>query len=125
MRSGIAQRVDLPHLATPKFKETLAEMLKNPRYYETAQKKGQLMRDQPEKPIERAMWWVEYVLRNKDISHLKNEQLLRMNFVVKHSIDVILIYGAVGALLLYIFCKVVKCLFGRSKPTDKKKVKKH
>lgn len=30
-----------------------------------------VLRDQPMEPLDKAVWWTEYVLRHKDTSHLK------------------------------------------------------
>lgn len=122
VKAGIARRVDLSSIADPTFKETLEVMLTDLTYYKTAQRKANLFRDQPEKPINRALWWIEYVLRNPDVSHLKSRKLMDMNFVVKHSIDVILIIGSVVALLLFVVLKVILCLVRSSRSSRKIKM---
>lgn len=49
--------------------------------------RSKLLRDQPEKPIDRAVWWVEYVLRNPDASHLRTPTI-ELGFFRSNSLDV-------------------------------------
>lgn len=99
--------MDLPAIGTAVLKDTLQEMLSNPIYRDNAQKQSQLFRDQPDKPIGRALWWVDYVLRNPNISHLQNPRLHEMNFVVKHSIDII---GGLVLLLVILMSLLFKVI---------------
>lgn len=45
------------------------------RYYRTAQTKSKIMRDQPIQPMEKAIFWIEYVLRHGPCSHLRTAAL--------------------------------------------------
>lgn len=76
--------------------------------------------DQPEKPLERAVWWINWVLRNPNPDHLTSPTL-KLGFIKSN------IYDILGAALLlvfvviYVFYKLVSlCL--RKKVV---KVKKH
>lgn len=42
------------------------------RYKENAVKIGKLIGDQPMTGLERAIWWIEYVIRNNGAPHLRN-----------------------------------------------------
>lgn len=95
------------------FKVTLKEMLTNPVYQETARRRSHLFRDQKETPMERALWWIDYVLRNPNITHLKNSKLDGMNFIVKHSIDVIGVLMVLVVLLVIVSLKCIKIVLGR------------
>lgn len=109
--------MDLTAVGEPVFRETLKELLERPSFLEKAREKGRLFRDQPEKPIERALWWVEYVLRNPEISHLKNPEFHEMNFLVKHSIDV---YAILFVIILVVFWGILKCACWKKKSVEDK-----
>lgn len=107
MRAGIARKVDLLSIGEKVFKDTLGEMLSNSVYTDRARRKSQLFRDQPETPIDRALWWIDYVMRNPEISHLKNKKLHEMNFIVKHSIDLFVLLIILLSTIVLVFYKVL------------------
>jgi len=41
------------------------------RYKENMIRAGNLFRDRPRSPMEESLWWVDYVLRSNDTSHLR------------------------------------------------------
>ncbi|XP_066259822.1 UDP-glycosyltransferase UGT5-like isoform X2 [Euwallacea similis] len=47
------------------------EILYNPKYRENAQKRAKLYHDRAMKPMEAAVYWVEYVIRHGGVPHLK------------------------------------------------------
>lgn len=53
------------------------------------------------------MWWIDYVLRNPDISFLKNPMLAKQNVFVKHSMDVIAFLLVLVTTFLLLVCKAV------------------
>lgn len=82
------------------------------------------MQDQPELPIDRAMWWIDYVLRNEDISFLQSTKLQNMNLIVTHSIDVIVAIVLTIILISIISVKMCLCLVkGKRKISVSKNVK--
>ena len=58
-------------------------------------------RDQPELPLERALWWVEWILRNPDSDHLKTPANTKLNGFQSNSYDVIAV--VILALILLVF----------------------
>lgn len=100
---GLAKRVDLHSIGGVELKIALTELLSNPVYMETAKRKSHMFQSQAEPPLVRALWWIDYVLTHADVSHLKNRKLSEMNFIVKHSVDlvaVILVVFTLGFVLL-------------------------
>lgn len=41
-------------------------------YVKNIVKLRELMQDQPQKPLDRAIWWIEYVLRHRSARHLRS-----------------------------------------------------
>lgn len=73
-------------------------------------------RDQPEKkPLDRAIWWIEFILRNPNPSYLRSP-VLDLGFFKSNLYDVILMAFVVGSgifgALLFVLVKYVRKLFG-------------
>lgn len=71
--AGVAVRVDFKTLTSEELKSAISEVLVNPNYRENMRKRSNLFRDQPQKPLDRAIWWCEYVLRNPQPTHLRQK----------------------------------------------------
>lgn len=81
-----------------------------------------VFRDQKETPLERAVWWVEWMLRNPNANHMRSEA--DINFIQLQSIDVLAFIFIVILLALWliklVICGVLKCLLiGYSKKAKK------
>lgn len=56
-------------------------------------------RDQPEKPIERAVWWTEYILRHPNPVHLQSP-VPKLGFLRSNLFDIVFAIG-------FFFCLMV------------------
>uniref|UniRef100_A0A3Q3FEI1 UDP-glucuronosyltransferase n=1 Tax=Labrus bergylta TaxID=56723 RepID=A0A3Q3FEI1_9LABR len=100
---GGAVIVDIALLDRHIFAEALMAALYNSSYRENMQTLSRLHRDQPMKPLDQAVFWIEYVIRHKGASHLKT-QSYKMSWFVYNSVDVI------AALLAVIFLVTTICI---------------
>ncbi|KAJ8923421.1 hypothetical protein NQ315_001979 [Exocentrus adspersus] len=70
---GIAVRVDVrPYLDKENLKKAIIEVISNPKYKNAIIRLKQLALDTPMTGLEKAVWWTEYVIRNKGAKHLRN-----------------------------------------------------
>lgn len=99
-RLGMAEGMNYINLNTADIKSTLVKVIRNANYSINAKKVSQQYRDQKEKPLDRAVWWIEWVLRNPDIENLRSP-VLRLGYFVGNSFDII----------AFIFCIVFLSLF--------------
>lgn len=88
--------LNLKNINSTRFKDAIQEMMTNPKYKRNAQLRSKNFQDQKEHPLERAIWWIDYVLRNPDISFLKHPELANINVCIKHSIDIIAFLVVLG-----------------------------
>jgi glucuronosyltransferase len=82
---------------------------------------SQQFRDQPEKPIERATWWIEWALRNPNNVHLASPTMHLGSFK-SNLYDIKLFVIFVAAFIVYY---LRKCLQNLSKRTVNDKNNKH
>lgn len=66
-------------------------------------------RDRPETPLELAVWWIEFALRNPDLSYMKSP-VLKLGFLKANNFD-ILLFVVVALVLVSFF--IVKCFSGK------------
>ncbi|XP_060926798.1 UDP-glucuronosyltransferase 2A2-like [Limanda limanda] len=115
---GVAKVMDIATVNRENFLEALEEVLHEPSYRENMRKLSNLQRDQPIKPMDRAMFWIEFVMRHKGAPHLRTDSY-KMSMVQYYSIDVIACLLAVGLAAFTLFIAVIKFLccrvFYRSK----------
>ena len=70
--SGYALRILFPEINHETFKDKITEMTNNKKYYNRAKEVSKLLTDNPLKPMDEAMYWIEYVIRHKGAKHLKS-----------------------------------------------------
>uniref|UniRef100_A0A3P8TTL6 UDP-glucuronosyltransferase n=1 Tax=Amphiprion percula TaxID=161767 RepID=A0A3P8TTL6_AMPPE len=109
---GVAKVLDLATVNRDNFLEALKEVLYKPSYKEKMKVLSSLHRDQPMKPLDRAMFWIEFVMRHKGAAHLRTESY-KMSTIQYHSIDVAAFLLAVVLLIFAVFIAAVKFLWRR------------
>ncbi|XP_055547923.1 UDP-glucosyltransferase 2-like [Wyeomyia smithii] len=68
---GIGKTIWMERLTTEKLRETILEVISNKKYKRNIERLGKLVRDQPMRPVEKAVWWTEYVIRHQGASHYR------------------------------------------------------
>ncbi|XP_051806760.1 UDP-glucuronosyltransferase 2A1-like [Acanthochromis polyacanthus] len=115
---GVAKALDLATVNKDNFLEALKEVLYQPSYREKMKVLSSLHRDQPMKPLDRAMFWIEFVMRHKGAAHLRTESY-KMSTIQYHSIDVAAFLLAVVLFIFAVLIAAVKFvwrrLFGQNK----------
>ncbi|CAB1417424.1 unnamed protein product [Pleuronectes platessa] len=109
---GVAKVMDIATVNRENFLEALEEVLYEPSYRENMRKLSNLQRDQPIKPLDHAVFWIEFVMRHKGAPHLRTESY-KMSLVQYYSIDVIGCLLAVGLAAFTLFIAVIKFLWRR------------
>ncbi|XP_074525790.1 UDP-glucuronosyltransferase 2A2-like isoform X2 [Halichoeres trimaculatus] len=109
---GVAKVLDVATVNKDNFLEAVKEVLYDPSYREKMKTMSNLQRDQPMKPLDRAMFWIEFVMRHKGAPHLRTESY-KLSFIQYHSIDVMAFLTAVIVLVLFVFILTLKFLWRR------------
>eukprot|EP00064_Thunnus_orientalis_P022816 superscaffoldBa00008041_g23036 len=71
------------------FLKAIQEVLNDPSYRMNMQRLSRLHRDQPMKPLDNALFWIEFVMRHKGAAHLRTESY-KLPWYSYYSVDVVL-----------------------------------
>lgn len=69
---GVAELLRYDEIDANTVEQKLRTVLEDVRYAERMAQRSRIYRDQPEPPLQRAVWWVEWMLRNKGAPHLRS-----------------------------------------------------
>lgn len=116
---GYAIKVPFDGITEKKLTKALNEILNNPSYKENAKRRSAIMHDQQVKPIDKAIYWIEYVIRHKGAPHL-HCAALDLSWYQRSMLDVLaIIAGAIFA-VIFIFTFAVKTMCGKKRKTNTK-----
>ncbi|XP_053451869.1 UDP-glucuronosyltransferase 2B4-like [Nycticebus coucang] len=118
---GAAVTLDFTTMSSADLLSALKTIINDPIYKENAVRLSRIHHDQPVKPLDRAVFWIEFVMRHGGARHLRAAAHDLM-WVQYHSLDVIGFLLACGAAVMLVLTK--SCLFCYRKfATPKKKGK--
>lgn len=107
---GVAEQLLWPDVTTEALHSKIVKILEDPSYATNMKIVSQLFRDQPELPLDRAIWWIEWVMRNPNTGHMRGISH-ELNFIELQSIDVIAVFVLFIAVILWIGLKVQLFVF--------------
>ncbi|XP_074130820.1 UDP-glucuronosyltransferase 2B17-like isoform X9 [Sminthopsis crassicaudata] len=105
---GAAVEVDFNSMTTEDMLNALKTVINDPSYKENAMRLSRIHHDQPVKPLDRAVFWIEFVMRHKGAKHLR-PAAHDLTWYQYHSLDVIGFLLACVATVVFIVTKC--CLF--------------
>ncbi|TMS02497.1 UDP-glucuronosyltransferase 2B15 [Larimichthys crocea] len=120
---GAARVVEAKSLTKENFLEALKDILDTPSYRNNIQHLSQLHHSQPMSPMDTAIFWIEYVIRNKGAAHLQSAGF-SLPWYSYYCVDVAVVFMAlIGAFVWasVLVCRILCCRRSRRKM----KVKSH
>jgi glucuronosyltransferase len=110
VNSGFAIKINFQKLNIKIFKSTILEVFENPIYRNNVRKISERFRDQKEKPLERAVWWCEFLIRHPNPDHLRAQDVtLGLLGSLLPDIQLIILVVFVGILFsIYTLIKKIK-----------------
>ncbi|XP_012328831.2 UDP-glucuronosyltransferase 2A2 isoform X2 [Aotus nancymaae] len=102
---GAAVEVNLNTMTSVDLLSALRTVINEPSYKENAMRLSKIHHDQPVKPLDRAVFWIEFVMRHKGAKHLR-PAAHNLTWFQYHSFDVIgfLLVCVTMAIFLVIQC---------------------
>ncbi|KAK5642052.1 hypothetical protein RI129_008219 [Pyrocoelia pectoralis] len=117
---GYGISVPYEYLNEERLTAALEQGLKNPTFSDVAKRRSKIMHDDPVKPLDKAIFWIEYILRQNGGKHLKSSAL-SLNILQYLLLDVI------GFICIIISIPICVCIFALKKirrPHKKVTIKK-
>ncbi|KAK2542888.1 Ugt2a1 [Columba livia] len=105
---GAAVELDFNRLTTQDLVNALNTVINNSTYKENALRLSKIHHDQPIKPLDRAVFWVEFVMRHKGAKHLR-PAAHHLTWYQYHCLDVLAFLLTCAAIAVFILVKC--CLF--------------
>nr|XP_003414226.1 UDP-glucuronosyltransferase 2B4-like isoform X3 [Loxodonta africana] len=109
---GAAVSLDMDTMTSTDLFNALKTVIYDPSYKANAMRLSAIQHDQPVKPLDRATFWIEFVMRHKGAKHLR-PAALSLTWYQYHSLDVIGFLLACVAIVSFLVIKC--CLFGFQK----------
>nr|XP_025859310.1 UDP-glucuronosyltransferase 2A3-like isoform X2 [Vulpes vulpes] len=105
---GAAVEVNINTMTSADLLHALRTVINEPSYKENATRLSRIHHDQPVKPLDRAVFWIEFVMRHKGAKHLRPASH-DLTWYQYHSLDVIGFLLACVATTIFLVTKC--CLF--------------
>ncbi|XP_042887613.1 UDP-glycosyltransferase UGT5-like [Penaeus japonicus] len=119
--SGLGLMLVWEELTVDLIVSSLQEIISNPKYETTAAEVQSSLRDQPDSPKDRAVFWTEYVIRHKGALRLRSPAASRAEYLM---LDVLLALHVAVLVAVYVLRRVLGAIASRvfgSQTTGKKK----
>ncbi|XP_049819201.1 UDP-glycosyltransferase UGT4-like [Aethina tumida] len=104
---GIAKVLDIETMTRDELKNAIIEVAQTKKYKDIVLKYQKLMLDQPNTGIEKAIWWIEYVIRHNGASHLRYSAM-DTPFYKYYLLDVIGFFLVIFIIFLLLLLKLYK-----------------
>ncbi|XP_078571532.1 UDP-glucuronosyltransferase 2C1-like [Branchiostoma floridae x Branchiostoma japonicum] len=115
---GLGVKLDFSTVTADQLYQAIIHVVTNTSYRETAARLSRLHRDQPQSPMERAVWWIEHVIKHGRLHHLR-ARAVELPWYQYYLLDVAAFLLAVCAAVLgtawyscSLFCRKICCKSG-------------
>ncbi|XP_051548871.1 UDP-glucuronosyltransferase 2C1-like [Myxocyprinus asiaticus] len=120
---GAAVVMDFNSMQTQDLVDGLNNVINNTLYKENAMRLSRIHHDRPMKPLDEAVFWIEFVMRNKGAKHLR-VAAHNLTWYQYHCLDVFAFLITIVTVVLYIFYKMCKSFIMRCCFRSNRKSKK-
>lgn len=95
------------------IENSLREVLFKPSYKKNADKRSSLFKDQKDKPLDRAIFWCEWLMRHPhDFKEIQLSRIGELGWFAANSYDILLFFASIILVIYLLLKKMMKKLFG-------------
>ncbi|XP_038560681.1 UDP-glucuronosyltransferase 2A2-like [Micropterus salmoides] len=109
---GAAVTVDFNSMKTEDLRDAVNAVISEKSYKENVMRLSSIHLDRPMSPLDEAVFWIEFTMRNKGAKHLR-VQAHKLTWYEYHSLDVVAFLLAIILFLIFIFIKTCSFCFRR------------
>lgn len=120
-RRGYGLNVPFSNLTTENLLEAVNQILADPKFTQRADDYGSMVMDQMTRPLERAVWWIEYAMRYPGMEHMRSP-VHDLHWTQYFLLDVIAFISGIvmfSAYILWLLCCKCCCQPRRHQRKDK------
>ncbi|XP_072946286.1 UDP-glucosyltransferase 2-like [Epargyreus clarus] len=110
LKHGIGLQLELGTFTEEDFKKTIVTVIEDNSFRNNIIKLRTLMYDQPQAPLERAIWWTEYVLRHGGAKHLR-APAANMSWTEYYEVKLLLTLGSIFFTIIVILMIILNYIF--------------
>lgn len=85
---GCGEIIKFTEFTSNELKDKIMKILEDPSYTRNMRELSRSFRDQKEKPLDRAVWWIEWAMRNPN-SRIMKSPVKEVGYIVANSYDVV------------------------------------
>ncbi|XP_017267939.1 UDP-glucuronosyltransferase 2A2 isoform X2 [Kryptolebias marmoratus] len=119
---GAAVILNLNFMTAEDLRDAINTVVNDKSYKENAMRLSRIHHDRPMSPLDEAVFWIEFTMRNKGAKHLR-VQAHELTWYQYHSLDVLTFILTIVLLLTFIFIKTCRFCFQRCCGRKKTKTK--
>lgn len=109
VNAGTSVRLSYQTLTQADIENALREVLENEKYKINAKRRSSLFRDQLETPLERAIYWCEWLIRHPhDYTKIKLTRIIELGWFAANSYDMLLLAVGVVAVIVLTLSRLFK-----------------
>ncbi|XP_047491452.1 UDP-glycosyltransferase UGT5-like isoform X1 [Penaeus chinensis] len=122
-KRGVGVALVWEELSVDLIVNSIQEVMNNPKYKRNAEEVMSVVRDQPETPRERAVFWTEYVVRHQGAPRLRSPAA-KLSWVEFLMLDVLLVIHVAVYVAYYVLSRIMRVVKGKLFPRSVKKRKR-
>ena len=122
--AGIGETIKFHSLSEENLYAAIQKVLNDPSYQEKATDLGSLLVDQIDKPLDRAVWWIEHLIRHPSLAVHMRSPVHNLTWYQYYLLDVLALLGAALFTVAFIIYKIIMricCRRGEDKDLAAKK----
>ena len=109
-KAGCGETVQFQRLSEEKLFDAIQKVLNDPSYKAKITDLGSLLVDQINKPLDRAVWWIEHLMRHPSLADHMKSPVHNLAWYQYYLLDVLAFIGFVLLGAVFIIYKMVKCI---------------
>lgn len=104
---GMAIELPYKQISVKTFNDSIQDILHLTRYKENAKLRSKIMQDRPMKPLDEAVYWIEYVLRYGGAPHLKSS-IYNLSWYQLYLVDIFVVISVCLVFFIYMIKLLIR-----------------